>query len=362
MTPRILILAATLALVAVAYGISNLILEVSLLLYDPYPMNNSEEKEVAIIHTTTSRGKRQRPNPNGMTTATPQSSSSSSTTLELKMVTMNIAGLVPSQSAPDSWSTALQKEALRAELLASDPDIIALQECPSQDWAASGIFNSDNNDDNDKTMYRLVGSAPSHAGFVSLVVRAGLDATLLDLGEDYVPIAAATVSWHGKQIVVASVHLQPFEQGSLRRKEQITTLMAASAAADALIFAGDTNMRDSEDATMEESLHLMDAWKVAGASESTRFSWDTMSHMYGEDKKKSSEWQNLYYGAATRAYQRRYDRVYIRGSPLQQQPVLQVHVPAFDLIANQPVSESRYHFLSDHFGIALRLELNWTAP
>jgi endonuclease/exonuclease/phosphatase family metal-dependent hydrolase len=296
--------------------------------------------------------------------------------INLKIVTMNIAGLEPSQSAPSTWTDALQQETLLGELLRSDPDILALQECPSVEWAKSGIFN------HDATIpYQLVGNSctRSHAGFVCLFIKESLVSTTtattalpLPTTKDNLlilpgsPIVATVVRLSGGQpqrkIAIASVHLEPFEDGDRGRQSQVEELIDAAAhvGVDALIFMGDTNMRDEEDETMEGELGLMDAWKQSGALEETRYSWDTMPH---SDKDEFIS-QNLYYGHSTRAYQRRYDRIYVldlhQHDHKSKSPSFHLAVPSLELIANQPIAPTQTQFLSDHFGIAAELCLIWS--
>ena len=304
----------------VAFAISNLLVELSLSVYDPA---TSVEKTGTVRNE--SRNK-----------------SSASQTIEgIRIVSMNIAGAIPSKSAPPTWNVSLQESSLTSSIIASDPHIIFLQECPTETWA-DGRFNR-----NGIAYKRPVRSKRSHAGYVTMLVQENLVAADKQ-GLDDLPIAAATLTWKGHQIIIASVHLEPFEQGSQLRKRQVELLLhETDPNADAIIFAGDTNMRDSEDYDIE-SLGLLDAWKVAGASEETRFSWDTVAHGTGNEKR-----QNLYYGQSTRAYQRRYDRVYF----WKRDKTLGLRVPSFELMANEPVSGSPYHYLSDHFGISCELDI-----
>ena len=54
----------------------------------------------------------------------------------LTIVSMNIAACQPSQLAPRHWTPQMSTDAVRTEILKSEPDIIALQECPGgADWA-----------------------------------------------------------------------------------------------------------------------------------------------------------------------------------------------------------------------------------
>ena len=65
--------------------------------------------------------------------------SSKSVKLEsLTLVSMNLAGCIPSQAAPQHWNRDIVTEYARAEILRNSPDILALQECPGGvEWAQS---------------------------------------------------------------------------------------------------------------------------------------------------------------------------------------------------------------------------------
>ena len=255
--------------------------------------------------------------------------------ITLWLTTWNVAGLVFSQRAPSTWTQNDQVGAVKTQLLASHPDVLALQECPNSDWAYHE-FGTD---------YQWLGSTRSHAGYVSLLVRRNFTAKTMRL--QGLPIVAATLELGDRTVVIASVHLAPFIEGSDERADQMEELQTAAttAKADALLFLGDTNMRDAEDDEVENDLGLTDVWKVAGASDHNRYSWDTLAH---------DSWQNLFY-ADTRPYQQRYDRIYFWNAGKETSNMLEVS--SFALIGNEPVAPSKHHFLSDHFGIAATITL-----
>jgi hypothetical protein len=202
---------------------------------------------------------------------------------------------------------------------------------------------------------------------------------------------------HHVVVVVASCHLAPFDSGSDQRRRQVEIILQAAAAAAVeaettrmtdsitrpakgqrprarvVVLAGDTNMRDEEDDTMEHGeFHLLDAWKLAGSDPATRYSWDTVDHTtHG-----GGEYFNQYYGSRTRQYQRRYDRIYLSAQlELDEEEEckgqdqhfknnngnvnvnVNITVPNFQLIANQPLLGSTNHFLSDHFGISAQISV-----
>ena len=350
---RLDVVAVAFGLVIAAYAISNILLDISLERFerDNSSITASHPEQLKPQSTTTAMG--HNTNYNNYSDGNILQCDADYKLLDLKIVTMNMAGMEISQSAPSSWTASQQQQAFVGEILASNPDVIFLQECPTASFPPPGMFDYRNG-----TIYhKMASSVHSHAGYVTLLVRSDLVATPLDvvvipesLG---LPIVATVITWKGRQIVLASVHLEPFERGSVVRRDQIQSLLMQASdiriAADILVFAGDTNMRDVEDASME-SLGLVDVWKQGGALEETRYSWDTLPH---------GNRQNLYYGAETRAYQRRYDRIYVKDlkMPLS---FFRVDVPVFHFIGNQPVSdESSYHYLSDHFGITTEIQLCW---
>ena len=305
----------------------------------------------------------------------------------LRIVSMNIAGCVPSAEAPPSWDKLQSSHAIRQELLKSDPDIIALQECPTgkgrsaAQWSESLLQG-----------YKAMGSTPAHADNVVLLVRNTLasKATTISLQGLRLPCVMIQLEIGGNPnnnnngsrhvIAIASCHLAPFAHGSYQRQNQIETILY-KASPIPLIITGDTNMRETEDKIMENQFQLLDAWKLAGSNPTTQYSWDTIDHrnkrtndnnnrnVNGPSSSPSSF--NKYYGDSTRQYQARYDRMYIHKGLLvqqqqQQQSLVQVlsnvKVPDFQFIANEPLPGSTTHFLSDHFGLSVKIDLDWGTP
>jgi hypothetical protein len=410
---------------------------------------------------------------------------------------MNIAELRPSDEAPNSWKRSDSQEtviaaAFRQQLLLllllgartsssssssskdppPPPHFIFLQECPRERnaaWITDTLLSSssDGGTGNSSSDYVSMGTRPSHAGFVTLLVRRDFlvhqkqqehgssgrgnknsDSTRsrttsctlepLQVSEDIPAVAAKLSFWnngvdddenhhherHSDEppslvLILASVHLAPFESGASHRRFQMqqllqlqsnvqeTTTIAAAASSNnsnnnnnnktrvVLLVAGDTNMRDSEDVVMQDELHFQDAWKLAGSNLTTQFTWDTTVQNCLPSSTNSTTnntnsnrdgmttpppprtIQNLYYGQRTRAYQRRYDRIYIHNGHTaihddhqqhqrhhqqqqqQQDDLFSVKVHSFELLANKPIEPSRFHFLSDHFGMAADLEFSW---
>jgi endonuclease/exonuclease/phosphatase family metal-dependent hydrolase len=260
----------------------------------------------------------------------------------LTIVSMNIAGCVPSKEAPNHWNREIAMDAIRTEVLRTSPDILALQECPGGvSWAQQLFGEAD---------YQVLGATYAHADQVVLLVRNGISARLVPLHKNNgdLPAVMAELQWKGRRLLVASVHLAPFEGAARRRRKQVEELLRQAGGSIPLVFAGDTNMRLAEDETMEEEMGLLDVWKLAGSDAQTKFTWDTKDHTAEETGGSF----NRYYGKSTRENNARYDRIYCTKSMPVEVP------PSFELIANQPLT-SKYHFLSDHFGMSAVLKLLW---
>ena len=239
-------------------------------------------------------------------------------------------------------------DALKKEIMNTDPAIIALQECPDGSEWAKKTFPS----------YQVIGSTYSHADQVVLLVKNGIQAKQVSVGGrrlvggSRLPAIVAEMKFNNRHLLVASVHLAPFDEGEYKRKMQMKTLLSLSESRSMpLLVMGDMNMRDREDDTMENELGLLDAWKLAGSNVDTRYTWDTVDH-----RNEISEGTfNQYYGKRTRQYQRRYDRIYVSTAT---GTVGFAVSPTFDLIANRPMT-TEIDFLSDHFGMASQFNLRW---
>ena len=303
---------------------------------------------------------------------------------QLKIVSMNLAGCQPSAEAPPCWTSETVTKAVKQELLHQDPDILALQECPIHRWPEETFHEAG---------YTLMGTKGAHAGYVALLVRNNVAPYAQRYSpQSNLPVVMTKLVLHSdhedQSIILASCHLAPFGGAHSKRSMQIKELLKACGSIP-LIVAGDTNMRTEEDQEMETTHGLFDAWKEAGADPSTRFTWDTRNHepswlsrahrMVGHFNSPPShraalptaegniddQYFNRFYGAETREYATRYDRIYFsdpadgsnatgQGGP-KHPPV---SVKSFQLIANKPVGDSRFHFLSDHFGIACTVNLH----
>lgn len=275
----------------------------------------------------------------------------------LTLVSMNVAGCVPSKMAPEFWTHQNSVEAIKAEIIQHRPDWIALQEVPGGVEVADQVFGPEG--------YKAVGATYSHADHVVLLVKKEIDATLIPTPS--LPVVMAelkfgTETGEEHRLLVASVHLEPFKQGFRKRALQMQTIVTEAKSLP-IIIAGDTNMRQTEDGVMEGDLQLLDVWKLAGSNPRTKFTWDTVDHRNdaaekGEDAGINTLYFNQYYGETTRQYNARYDRIYIHHANHSMELDQDSAPVTFDLIANKPMT-SKLDFLSDHFGVVSKLPIKW---
>lgn len=355
-------------------------------------------------------------------------------THQFGLVSMNVAMCRPSAVAPPSWTPTDQMKHLVSCLLFQEnasssssssawPLVVALQECPSPEWS-DAVFGPYG--------YQTVASARTHMGWTCLIVLQQQESTVprisvchiqpialpepsstatrlssspfpaavatmtLELPTDPTTVSAAAAASNESMsppsppqrrltCLLASVHLEPFAEGSVIRQKQLQALhnLAVSQPDSTLmIIAGDTNMREQESDFVERNLHFLDAWKAAGAARDTKFTWDTIDHRHGRAVTSGSNrrrsggkgpstantgaWFNAYYGyEGTRQYNARYDRIYLyhkdnvasrtASASSNQRPW---KVQNFSLVAHRPIPPSNDHFLSDHFGISVTLNLS----
>jgi endonuclease/exonuclease/phosphatase family metal-dependent hydrolase len=266
---------------------------------------------------------------------------------------------------------------MREEVIVENPDVIALQEFPEFAlYRTSRLFPD----------HELLGSHTSHAPYVTLFVRKGIQAKLVPVrAESTVGLPAVVAEliypFEGgdsdddrcRRLWIASVHLEPYASGAEIRQQQVQSLLQLALRSKVpLIVAGDLNMRVAEDATMEGAgFDLSDFWKLAGSDITTKYSWNTRNEV------NRGGYFNQFYGTGTREYIARYDRIYYHGTRTTSSTGRQskdtksesghatlrpsIEVESFKLIANRPVGSSKHHFLSDHFGISSTFNLQWAA-
>ena len=149
---------------------------------------------------------------------------------------------------------------LRAELELLQPEILALQECPSE-AALPCLYR----------LFTLVGTAKAHAGYVHLYVLSNCDMQTKRMGSmrRNVPAVAAEVKVGAQTVVVVAAHLAANTRGALEGAkegpaERVVQMRAiveavASPVAPPVVLLGDLNVRDDKVAGLLEAGEWRDA-------------------------------------------------------------------------------------------------------
>lgn len=257
----------------------------------------------------------------------------------INVTTLNVSKFEKSHSAPPGFEGHL--EIFGEELGRDNPDIICLQE---------GVDCGDAFYENLLPGYVCLGRALSHAGLAMLFIKdewadhatpIQVDHSLVDPTQTFIPIPvrkhpAVLARLHfsgGVTIIIGSCHLAPFANGAPARLETMQEMLSHVGPGDKLLIAGDFNMRVAEDSSFE-ALGLVDAWKEDGRVESKKITYNSFRNKFNPPS------------PIFRNSQGRYDRIYLRG----------FSVTRFDLFANDPLTENRAHFLSDHYGLRATLQ------
>ncbi|KAL9180215.1 hypothetical protein ACHAXT_008185 [Thalassiosira profunda] len=250
--------------------------------------------------------------------------------IPLSLISWNVALGRPSAVAPDFSKRALDApQLIRDACLNGAPDVIALQECPSPRFGHAEFASAG---------YASMGSRPSHCGYCNLLVKEELgSAAPIELPKDLPAVAAAVALPNGTTVALSSSHMAPFKEGAYERLLQCQSLMGAlSEEADNCILLGDMNMRAAEDTGVENASGggWIDAWKGAGADPSLKFSWNSFANRYHEGGFK---------------FKARFERCYLRGEALE--------VNRYGFVGDKPVEGRRGDYLSDHFGLAMGVDV-----
>ena len=256
----------------------------------------------------------------------------------LCLASFNISFAEPSQQASDELlRRAEQPGLIRDAVLGCNPDVIALQESPSDAWGSS-IFRH----------YVSVGTTlATHVnGNIDLLIRRELaqfsrridlnsarsnDPFMMSVGSRLPGVAASISIPNGPTFAVCSVHLPHTAEGATMRELMCRSIMTCLAGHnDNIIVMGDFNMRQKEDKKIEGLIGgWTDVWKGAGESKAKKFTWDSRT--------------NRYHGSEAFEFCARFDRIYLRGSDLSAR--------SFNLFANEPLNGNEADYLSDHYGI-----------
>lgn len=235
----------------------------------------------------------------------------------MKLLTWNISLTNPSFSAPDDWDPSLNVFEIHRVMEDEDPDIFLLQEMPKANFAKRFVD------------YDFTPPVTSHSGWLSSFVRKGVKLTNF-YAKEYTSTVEVTTN-EGSFFLI-SCHLVPYKQNASLRLSQLQNIVSDLPADATLIIAGDMNMREDETKSVLEVLSVEDAFQLVGSKED-KFTWNSRVNKYANTGFE---------------YTARYDRVFVRG----------FGVKAFGLIGDKPVSENTGHFISDHYGITVELELS----
>ncbi|GIL74859.1 hypothetical protein Vretimale_2436 [Volvox reticuliferus] len=238
------------------------------------------------------------------------------------LLTYNINDGMISESAPTGWTLDEQHDRLSDLICERRPDLLCLQECFTFPSKLMGDYD-------------FHGEVPSHRGscFIGTLKDAPLRVAgpALAVGPCILLPLCLCRAAEERRFLAASAHLAPFAEFGPVRARQIAAIVAAAPAGEPLVLAGDFNMREKENAVGTRH-SLLDAWVEGGSPVSERWSWNTHVNRYYTEGHK---------------YTARYDRVLYRGC----------RILNFELVGNQPCSRNKTHYLSDHFGLYVRLQL-----
>ena len=226
------------------------------------------------------------------------------------VLSWNIAQLEVSADAPSGWDIDYTQDAIRRFILRLKPDLICLQEVPTDVPFVEG--------------YELLPKqTESHCGYVATLIRE--DVASANLSHDVVRRSAVLTHFPTWALTIANVHLAPWNSG---RQERIRSLkeITNQSKTERLVVIGDTNTRvDEEDAIAELGL---------AADRPPDSTWDTRRNRFRSD---------------SNAYSAYYTRYFCRGE------VRMTDVRVWDT----PLQvDGQKFFLSDHFAMSGRIEYN----
>eukprot|EP00985_Skeletonema_marinoi_P025085 scaffold18041_cov115-Skeletonema_marinoi.AAC.1 len=269
----------------------------------------------------------------------------------LVLVSWNISSSQSSAIAPNPQLRAAEAPRLiREEILRSQPDIIVLQEtlCPSygsDHYSSSGYVSMGS-----QTAWVTQKHVSLDGTYIDLLVKRELASnaqriTFQTFETNELPAVAAIITLPNRtRIAVASLHLPHTKEAAPIRKRLCSAIMEqlSTQRCEGIILAGDFNMRKFEDNGTEQLCggNWVDAWKAVTRSNYRKeYTWDGN--------------ENLYHGHDSFQFHCRFDRCYVKGEKLR--------LTHFDLIGNQPVDGKEGDYLSDHYGIVVKLDIGSTS-
>ena len=153
------------------------------------------------------------------------------------------------QAPADSrvWSVEGNWQAVQAEVLRLQPDLVSLQECAGE-AAAPRLVEK----------YTVLGARVGHAakaGYVQLYANKPLGATPLSLSD--LPGVACSVKLRHTTVAVVALHLVAGEGHAEKRETQLRRAVAfAKAQSDIVVIFGDLNLRGAELAELTQRREL----------------------------------------------------------------------------------------------------------
>lgn len=243
-----------------------------------------------------------------------------------------------SKVAPDDWTYEDNLDGFQQIIDHHKPMLLALQECRG---TTIGVLEG---------TYCQTVSEVSHCGEVHLLVRRdiGPDADTEDASQPRVtgimriPQASGVavcleVPQSGHKLVVVSVHLTAGSgAGHLRLAQLKAAVLAVQQRfqTENVCILGDTNLRNRE---------AHEVCQLTGGAVEVNLdcgpTWDSRN--------------NLYHGSDAYQFACNFDRVFLKADPSV--PGYSPDPESFQRVGDVPVTEVEGHYLSDHFGIHLRL-------
>ena len=227
------------------------------------------------------------------------------------------------------WSAADNFEAVQAEVLRLQPDVVSLQKCAGAAVAPRLAEK-----------YDLLDSRLGHAeeaGHVQLYVRKALSATVLRVPG--LPGVACAAKLRHTEVVFVALHLAAGEAGKARREKHLRRAMQLATAKSAtVVLFGDLNVPDAElaalgaPATGRRGPGRFETGRFDGLQEAvySGSSWHPQVNRYSDEE-----------GYATRA-RARFDRVLFCGDAFG---------CAYLVGKRKQFAGGNGFFLSDHFGV-----------
>eukprot|EP00055_Hartaetosiga_balthica_P005266 m.15232 g.15232 ORF g.15232 m.15232 type:complete len:374 (+) comp4441_c0_seq1:119-1240(+) len=248
---------------------------------------------------------------------------------EFKVVTLNVAELLPSAEASPNWTPYRAMNHI-AHHIAHDADVLCVQEWPNDGMKL------------DSKVWHVSSFVASHCGLCAVMLRKTSFSGFEDMEcPSYLPCATVLAyTNNGFAIIISSVHNTPFSSGEAERLRNLSVLVESVVKPIGIpaIVAGDFNMRQKEDGSATNLLCLVDAFEASGKPKDKKFTFDTITNRYHH---------------ASREYHTRYDRIYffdVRKANAQ----LCAKAGTFDMVAHKKITDGKSgnkFFLSDHFGL-----------